>query len=48
MSKLWNEVVAHRKAVLLTFEIFWIVVFLLDAASGPSGAAVAPFVYANF
>jgi hypothetical protein len=38
----------HRKVILLTFEIFWIVVFLLDAATGDSGAGVAQFVYVNF
>jgi len=48
MKELWKAVVEHRKVILLTFEIFWIVVFLLDAAAGPSGGAIAPFVYANF
>jgi hypothetical protein len=38
----------NRKIVILTFEIFWIGVFLLEAATGSTGAEVAQFVYANF
>ncbi len=38
----------NRKFVLLTAEIFWIVVFVLDAATRSSGTAVAQFVYVNF
>ncbi len=38
----------NRKIVLLTAEIFWIVVFLLDQAARSSGADVAQFVYVNF
>jgi len=48
MNELWRQVLEHRKVILLTFEIFWIVVFLLEAAAGPAGGAVTPFVYANF
>jgi hypothetical protein len=39
---------ANRKAALLTFEIFWIAVFLLEAASKGGGGDVAQFVYVNF
>lgn len=38
----------NRKIIMLTFEIFWIVVFLMEAASKGSGAQVAQFVYVNF
>ncbi len=39
----------NRKIVVLTFELFWIAVFLLAAATGQNtGAGVAPFVYVNF
>jgi hypothetical protein len=38
----------NKKVIMLTFEIFWIVVFLMEAASKGSGAQVAPFVYVNF
>ena len=38
----------NRKVVILTFEVFWIAVFLLDAASRGGGAGIAQFVYVNF
>ena len=37
-----------RKVIILTFEIFWIAVFLLEAAASTGGGEVAQFVYANF
>lgn len=41
----WN----NRKVVVLTFEIFWIAVFLLESATGQgAGPGVAQFVYVNF
>ncbi len=47
MSKLLGHVAANWKVISLTFEIFWIVVFALEAAD--SGASqVAQFVYVNF
>ncbi len=37
-----------RKVIVLTFEIFWIAVFVLERAASHGGAEVASFVYANF
>jgi hypothetical protein len=37
---------ANRRIAVLTFEIFWIGVFLLEAAA--KGGEVAQFVYVNF
>lgn len=48
MQKLVAFYVANRDAAIVTFEIFWIVIFLLEAASRASGPEVAGFVYANF
>ncbi len=48
MRRLLRPLVENWKIISLTFEIFWIVVFLLHAASRPSGPQVAQFVYANF
>ncbi len=36
-----------RKTIILTFEMFWIAVFLLKMLDGTSGENLA-FVYANF
>ncbi len=38
----------NRKVVILTFEVVWIAVFLLDAATRGGGAGIAQFVYVNF
>ncbi len=38
----------HRTAIVLTFEIFWIVVFLLEALTSTSGAQIVQFQYVNF
>ncbi len=49
MVRRWLQLlVEHRKAALLTFEIFWILVALLEAASQGEGAQVVQFVYVNF
>lgn len=48
MKQLLAFYAANRDVVMVTFEIFWIVVFLLEAASRASGAEVTGFVYANF
>jgi hypothetical protein len=48
MKRLLEYLQANGETMVLTFEIFWIVVFLLEAATGTSGAEVTGFVYANF
>ncbi len=40
--------VANRDVAIVTFEIFWIVVFLLEAYTSGTGAGVTQFVYVNF
>lgn len=44
----WAFLARHRKAIVLTFEIFWILVFLLEAVQSESGQEIAGFVYVNF
>lgn len=48
MPRAVQYLVDNRKTILLTFEIFWIVVFLLEAAASSRGAEIAQFVYVNF
>ncbi len=38
----------HYKVAMLTFEVFWIVVFLLDRIGSSAGGGVPGFVYVNF
>ena len=48
MRKLLKPVLDHWKAISLTFEIFWILVFILEAAATSSPPEVSQFVYTNF
>ena len=37
-----------RKLVILTFEIFWIVVFMLERISNVNAVNIPQFIYVNF
>ena len=45
MHDFWRQ---HGRAILLTFEGFWIVVFLLDRVITGGGSGIPQFVYVNF
>ena len=38
----------HGRLMLVTFEVFWIIIFLLDRISSSGGSGVPDFVYVNF
>jgi len=38
----------HKRLILLTFEIFWIAVFLLNQAANVSTVQIPQFIYVNF
>ena len=38
----------NRGIILITFEVFWIVVFLLDRITSGGSAEIPQFVYVNF
>jgi hypothetical protein len=48
MRELLKPVLDHWKAISLTFEIFWILVFILEAAATSSPPEVGQFVYTSF
>ncbi len=48
MSRAFEYAWTNRKVVILTFEVFWTVVVILDAATAGNGHAIAQFVYVNF
>ena len=48
MRKLLKPGIDHWKAISLTFEIFWSLVFILEAAATSSPPEVSQFVYTNF
>jgi hypothetical protein len=45
LRDLWAE---NRRLVLITFEVFWIIVFLLDHLGKGAAGGVPGFVYVNF
>jgi hypothetical protein len=48
MKQLWTAMRANHGLIFLTFEVFWIVVFLLDRVGQAGGSGVPQFVYVNF
>jgi len=48
MKAAWMAGMTHRRLILITFEIFWIVVFLLDRVGRDTAGGVPQFVYVNF
>ena len=48
MQRFVAFLVANRTVAVVTFEVFWIVVFLIHAASSAAGPVTGGFVYANF
>jgi hypothetical protein len=48
IAKSWMEVRTDYKVIMLTFELFWIAVFLLDRIGHATTGGVPQFVYVNF
>ncbi len=45
LRELWTE---NRRLIVITFELFWVIVFLLDHLGRGAGGGVPQFVYVNF
>ena len=48
IKRAWLAAMSHRRLILITFEIFWIVVFVLDRVGRDTAGGVPQFVYVNF
>lgn len=48
VKSLLTAVQTNSKLIMLTFEVFWIVVFLLDRIGRSAAGGVPGFVYVNF
>lgn len=48
MIKLVNFYLKNKKVIFLTFEIFWIIVFILEMTANKSGTHIPQFVYVNY
>jgi len=38
----------YRTTIVITFEIFWIIVFVLSTITSQAGQEIPQFVYMNF
>jgi hypothetical protein len=47
-NEIWTAFRTNYQLVMLTFEIFWIIVFLLDRLHGQTSGSLPRFVYVNF
>ena len=39
---------SNKKVVFLTFELFWIVIFLLELMTNENALEIPQFIYVNF
>jgi len=45
IKKVWGR---HMKLIIATFEIFWIVFFLLEKIANDTYVKIPQFIYVNF
>lgn len=38
----------HATPIMLTFEIFWILIFILERLSSQTASGIPQFIYVNF
>lgn len=48
LDKMRSWATANRKTIILTFEVFWILVFLLERVSNVNSVDIPQFIYVNF
>ena len=48
MTILRDVLGTNAKSILLTFEIFWILIFLLERLGGQMASGIPQFIYVNF
>jgi len=47
-TKIKDYFTSNNKLILIVFEIFWIVVFMLDRVVSDSSSGIPQFIYVNF
>ncbi len=48
LLRIKNLFIHNKKLIILTFEIFWIVVFLLNRIANENLLEIPQFIYVNF
>lgn len=46
--KIYDIFTRNKKVVLITFEIFWIIFFILEKIASNSSVEIPQFIYVNF
>jgi hypothetical protein len=47
-ARSWAWIKTNRRTIVLTFELFWILVFLLDRVRNVNAVDIPQFIYVNF
>ncbi len=49
---MWRKIVSwfvtNRRVMVITFEVFWILVFVLDRMTSGHSSAIPQFIYVNY
>lgn len=48
LLRIKNIFVNHKTTIIITAEIFWILIFLLEKIGSENTTEIAQFVYVNF
>ena len=46
--KVKDTIVRNSKLIIITFEIFWIIVFVIDKITNSDAVDIPQFIYVNF
>lgn len=47
-DKIRTWAIANRKIIVITFELFWLAVVLLDRVSNTNSVEIPQFIYVSF
>lgn len=47
-EKIASWVSLNKKRIIITFEVFWILIFLLDRVMSINSVEIPQFIYVNF
>jgi hypothetical protein len=48
LRRIASGLIANKRTVILTFEIFWILIFLLDRLTSANSVDIPQFIYVHF
>jgi hypothetical protein len=48
INKVKKIILEYKRTILITFEVFWIIVFLINQIMSPSASEIPQFIYVNF